>query len=118
MGINMTSRWDSPRCAWYALMVNRPAYSPCAPLFGWRLQASKAVMEQRYLLSSRTMKAYPSACSFGANGWILLQCAQLNGIISEAAFNFIVQLPSEIILVFRERSLFSSIFIYRIICVS
>jgi hypothetical protein len=36
------------------------------------------------------------------------QLAQLNGIISEAAFNFMVQLPSEIIDVLSERSLFSS----------
>ena len=48
----------------------------------------------------------------------LLHPRQLNGTICDVAFSFIVQLPSGIMEKFRERSLFSSIVMYRSISVS
>ena len=68
--------------------------------------------------SSRKIWAYPCTCSIGANGWIRENSGQVTGIISEAAFSFIVHEPSGIIDVSSPTSLRSRLLMYRIILVS
>ncbi len=60
----------------------------------------------------------PAVVSSGAKGWTWVNAGQLIASISAAAFSFIVQLPSGIIVRSRARSLSARVRRYRIIDVS
>ena len=90
-------------------MIINPAYSPCAPELGCIEIASKPVMLISQSFSSSISDWYPSTCSTGANGWMLENSGHVTAVISVVLFNFIVQEPRGIILVFRLRSLLSNV---------
>ncbi len=56
-GIRQTSRWPWPREAWKLRIASRPAYSPCAPEFGWNDTVWKPVMSASQSPSWRSISA-------------------------------------------------------------
>jgi hypothetical protein len=121
-------------------MHSRPAYSPWAPELGCADTAAKPVISARSLLTDihahhqlpgqslqrgakrglrladllrlSIISRYPSVWLGGAKGCMLANSGHVTGIISEVALSFMVQDPSEIMEVLRDRSLFSSFFRY------
>ena len=106
-GIRMVVLYPCPRLWWYARMVIRPVYSPDAPDSGCSEQPAKPVMAARSCSSSRIISRYPSVCEAGAKGCMLVNSASDRGIISTAAFSFMVHEPSGIMLSASEISLLS-----------
>ena len=102
----------------YSLITIRPAYSPWAPELGCKEVPLKPVISFNCLSSFFRSFWYPNAWSNGTKGWILFHLLQLIGIISDAAFSFIVQDPKEIMEWVRDRSFLSKFFIYLIKAVS
>ena len=96
------------------MITINPLYSPWAPELGCNEVAAKPVISERYSCNLFITSWYPFAWSTGTKGCMLFHSVQLNGIISEAEFSFIVQDPSEIIDWVKDKSLFSKDFIYLI----
>ena len=104
VGIKHTFLLSSPRLLWYSCIANRPAYSPCEPAFGCKDISANPVISHNHSFKSNMILWYPRVCSSGTNGCIFAISFQLTGINSDAAFNFIVQLPRGIIPFTSEKS--------------
>ncbi len=117
-GMRHTSRCDSPRAAWYARMTINPANSPCAPEFGCSETPAKPVTSARSVHNASSIARVPSAWSGGQNGCKSLNSGHVMGVNSVAALSFMVHEPSGIIPCIKDKSLFSSSLMYRIISVS
>ena len=98
-------RCPSPRDSWYARITDSPAYSPAAPLFGCNDAAAKPVILHKSSSSSLITVKYPSTCLNGANGCTDPNSGHVSGIMLLVELSFMVQLPSEIMLCARPRSL-------------
>jgi len=64
-----------------------------APELGCVDTAANPVIEASQVFKELIILWYPGTCSCGVNGWMFANSGQVTGIISEAAFNFIVHEP-------------------------
>jgi hypothetical protein len=99
-------------------MVSSPENSPWAPELGCSEQAAIPVISQSQASRSAKIIRYPSAWSSGAHGCMSANSGQVTASIWAVALSFMVQEPSEIMLVFSDRSRDSSQCRYRSISVS
>ena len=99
-------------------MTSSPAYSPCDPAFGCSDIPANPVISPSHFSRSANNCWYPRVCFRGTKGCNPVNCGHDTGIISAAAFSFIVHDPSGIIECASDRSRDSRRFKYRINSVS
>ena len=117
-GIKHIFLWPCEILFKYALITINPAYSPWAPELGCNDVPENPVISFNCFSNLMINFWYPFAWFKGTKGCMLFHLDQLIGIISDAAFNFIVHEPKEIMEWVRDKSLFSRLLIYLIKLVS